>query len=110
MSLLRALSPLAAWASSAAPQRFVAAAFSTTAVEAAKAKIPPETLNDVPLTVAGGQAFGDDLRGTSGLSLYDGIKNHTDKWLQVSTCGSTSRVWAESSAAQQQEGGAPQAR
>jgi hypothetical protein len=46
-------------------------------------ELPEKTASSIPLTRAGGQAFGNDLRGTSGLGLGDGIKTHTDKWLMV---------------------------
>lgn len=46
-------------------------------------QLPKDTASNIPTTIPGGQAFGNDLRGTSGLCLGDGIKNHTDKWLQV---------------------------
>lgn len=44
--------------------------------------VPAETLKDIPETI-GGIAPKGDLRATSGLGIGDGIKNHTDKWLQV---------------------------
>lgn len=48
-----------------------------------KAKEVATTLNqDEPTAVLPGQAFRGDLRATSALSLGDGIKNHTAKWLQ----------------------------
>lgn len=38
----------------------------------------------LPTTKVPGQAFVGDLRSTSGLSLGDGITNHTEKWLEGS--------------------------
>lgn len=46
-------------------------------------KIPETTLKNVQTTLGGGQAFANDLRGTSGLGLGDGITSHTGKWLAV---------------------------
>lgn len=43
--------------------------------------VPAESAKP-PTTVAGGQAFGSDLRSTSGLCMADGITSHTGKWLQ----------------------------
>lgn len=45
-------------------------------------QLPPQTVKDIP-TSTGGAAFPGDLRSTSGLGLGDGLKTHTDKWLQV---------------------------
>lgn len=48
-----------------------------------KAKETATTLKqENPVTVLPGQAFVGDLRSTSALSVGDGIKNHTAKWLQ----------------------------
>eukprot|EP00199_Chlamydomonas_sp_CCMP681_P003227 CAMPEP_0119108868 /NCGR_PEP_ID=MMETSP1180-20130426/15885_1 /TAXON_ID=3052 ORGANISM="Chlamydomonas cf sp, Strain CCMP681" /NCGR_SAMPLE_ID=MMETSP1180 /ASSEMBLY_ACC=CAM_ASM_000741 /LENGTH=151 /DNA_ID=CAMNT_0007094539 /DNA_START=94 /DNA_END=549 /DNA_ORIENTATION=+ len=61
--------------------------FASTAVvvpkDWSKVTIPAKTKEALSheTTVAGGQAFGNDLRGVSGLGLGDGITNHTDKWL-----------------------------
>lgn len=46
------------------------------------AKLPEETVKNIP-TATGGAAFPGDLRSTSGLGLGDGLKTHTAKWLQV---------------------------
>jgi hypothetical protein len=46
-------------------------------------KLPEEVVDSIPTTNSFGQAFGGDLRSTSGLGMGDGITNHTDKWLQV---------------------------
>ncbi|KAJ9508236.1 hypothetical protein QJQ45_011741 [Haematococcus lacustris] len=49
--------------------------------------LPAETVKDLKesrVTVGGGQAFDNDLRGVSGLGLGDGIKDHTSKWMQSS--------------------------
>jgi NADH dehydrogenase (ubiquinone) Fe-S protein 6 len=43
--------------------------------------VPAESAK-TPTTVPGGQAFGGDLRSTSGLCQGDGITTHTAKWLQ----------------------------
>lgn len=48
-----------------------------------KVPVPSTTAKDIPVTVKGATPAGD-LRATSGLGLGDGIKNHTDKWLDVS--------------------------
>ncbi|KAG2442658.1 hypothetical protein HXX76_002742 [Chlamydomonas incerta] len=45
-----------------------------------KVPVPSATAKDIPVTVKGATPAGD-LRATSGLGLGDGIKNHTDKWL-----------------------------
>jgi len=48
-----------------------------------KAKEVATTLSqDDPTAVLPGQAFLGDLRSTSALSIGDGIKNHSAKWLQ----------------------------
>ncbi|GIL99617.1 hypothetical protein Vretimale_4742, partial [Volvox reticuliferus] len=47
-----------------------------------RVSVPAATLKDIPET-NGGIVPKGDLRATSGLGLGDGIKNHTDKWLQV---------------------------
>jgi NADH dehydrogenase (ubiquinone) Fe-S protein 6 len=48
-----------------------------------KAKEVATTLSqDEPTAVLPGQAFPGDLRSTSALSIGDGIKNHSAKWLQ----------------------------
>lgn len=39
--------------------------------------LPKDAVKDIPTTVGGGQAFANDLRGTSGLGLGDGLKSHT---------------------------------
>ena len=44
--------------------------------------LPKDTVADIPTTTTVGQAFVGDLRSTSGLGLGDGLKTHTDKWLQ----------------------------
>ena len=44
--------------------------------------IDKDTVADIPTTTTVGQAFVGDLRSTSGLGLGDGLKTHTDKWLQ----------------------------
>jgi hypothetical protein len=87
--LLQQFQPLAAYATKAgAPKAGVkstpAQSSITTTVDWKAVKIPQETLDSAPTTNSFGQAFGGDLRSTSGLSVGDGIKNHTDKWLQVS--------------------------
>jgi hypothetical protein len=64
----------------------VTARLASTAVTTSKdaaALIPANTAADVAVTIGGGQAFANDLRGTSGLGLGDGIKSHTAKWLSV---------------------------
>lgn len=53
------------------------------AVAAAQAKGLQIKEEDIPTTIAGGQAFPNDLRSTSALGVGDGIKTHTGKWLQV---------------------------
>lgn len=45
-------------------------------------KIPEQIASDIPTTLKG-ISFGGDLRSTSGLGLGDGLKSHTEKWLQV---------------------------
>lgn len=44
-------------------------------------QLPKEVVANIPTTIGGGQAFANDMRGTSGLGLGDGLKTHTDKWL-----------------------------
>ncbi|PNH05808.1 NADH dehydrogenase [ubiquinone] iron-sulfur protein 6, mitochondrial [Tetrabaena socialis] len=65
----------------------VGGAFATSAakttVDWKKVSVPATTAKDIPETI-GGIAPKGDLRATSGLGLGDGIKNHTDKWLQAS--------------------------
>jgi hypothetical protein len=46
-------------------------------------EMPAGTVEDIPTTNSLGQAFGGDIRSTSGLGMGDGIRNHTEKWLQV---------------------------
>lgn len=53
---------------------------------AALAQALPKQSKDVP-TATGGAAFPGDLRATSALSIGDGIKDHTSKWLQVGCRG-----------------------
>eukprot|EP00798_Chlamydomonas_sp_ICE-L_P003495 gene3495-13561_t len=50
--------------------------------KAVAATIPKDTLASIKSTVGGGQAFGDDLRSSSGLGAGDGLTSHTDKWMQ----------------------------
>jgi hypothetical protein len=62
---------------------WLGAAFYATAKDGSALSVPANTARDVPTTIGGGQAFADDMRGSSGLGLGDGIKTHTDKWLVV---------------------------
>lgn len=64
-------------------QASAAAGFATKAAPAALT-VPKSTQDAVPtINVVPGQAFGGDLRSTSGLGVGDGIKTHTEKWLDV---------------------------
>ncbi len=44
-------------------------------------KLPEKVVKDLPKTFQS-IAFAGDLRSTSGLGMGDGIKSHTEKWLQ----------------------------
>ena len=86
--LLHQFQPFAAYATKAGvPKSGAKSTPAQTSITTTKdwkaVKVPEETLASVPTTNSFGQAFGGDLRSTSGLGLGDGIKNHTDKWLQV---------------------------
>lgn len=45
--------------------------------------LPSQTVKDLPITTRKGASFSGDLRSTSGLGMGDGLKTHTEKWLQV---------------------------
>jgi hypothetical protein len=61
-----------------------------TAAEVEKGILVPEGAEfPIPTTIPGGQAFPNDMRSTSGLSIGDGIATHTGKWLQVRLAGSS---------------------
>jgi NADH dehydrogenase (ubiquinone) Fe-S protein 6 len=82
-------------ASSTLYQQFCRAFASETAlsradfVEKAKEVASPDFAPNEPTTVFDAQAFLGDLRSTSALSVGDGIKNHTAKWLQKELAGNT---------------------
>jgi NADH dehydrogenase (ubiquinone) Fe-S protein 6 len=54
----------------------------TDLVEKAKEVSAPDFAPELPSIQIAAQGFQGDLRSTSALSLGDGIKNHTTKWLQ----------------------------
>mmetsp|Transcript_5341 Transcript_5341/g.11685 ORF Transcript_5341/g.11685 Transcript_5341/m.11685 type:complete len:160 (-) Transcript_5341:584-1063(-) len=89
MMALRTASQLLLQAAASAGKSTQAwACFATATKEVAVAKkdwkavqLPKETQESIP-TAIGGAAFPGDLRSTSGLGKGDGLKTHTDKWLQ----------------------------
>lgn len=86
--LLHQFQPFAAYATkTGAPKSGAKSTPAQTSITTTKdwkaVKVPAEALDSAPTTNSFGQAFGGDLRSTSGLGLGDGIKNHTAKWLQV---------------------------
>jgi hypothetical protein len=80
----------ATFASSTAPAAGKEAAKPGAAVSVAKdwkaVQLPKDV--DIPaITEDPGQGFLGDIRSTSGLGMGDGLKTHTDKWLQVCMWG-----------------------
>ncbi|GLC44367.1 hypothetical protein PLESTB_000477000 [Pleodorina starrii] len=60
---------------------FATKSTSVVSVDWKQVALPGAAVDDIPTTIGGCVPKGD-LRATSGLGLGDGIKNHTDKWLQ----------------------------
>jgi NADH dehydrogenase (ubiquinone) Fe-S protein 6 len=107
--LLRAAALLRATPSAAPPAPDAARCLATKASASAAAAAPaaaapavakkdwsavavPAESSKPPTTVAGGQAYGNDLRSTSGLGAGDGIATHTAKWLQPAADGAVPKT------------------
>jgi NADH dehydrogenase (ubiquinone) Fe-S protein 6 len=76
-----ATAPLARFATKASPSSSAPTAAAVAKKDWSAVTVPAESAKP-PTTEAGGQAFGGDLRSTSGLCAADGITAHTAKWLQ----------------------------
>jgi hypothetical protein len=79
LPLLAALRPFAKKAEAKKAEAVTAVA--TSGADYKAVRIPEEIVKGLPTTHKS-IAFEGDLRSTSGLGLGDGLKSHTDKWLQ----------------------------